>query len=131
VVDTLGLPLAVVVHRGDLQDRDGAALVLARLKPLYCWLAALFADAACDHDRVAIVRLALRLSLIIVRRTEPGFVVLAKRWVVERTFAWLGRCRRLAKDYEHLTEVSEAFVKLALIRLMLQRLEHPPASSAS
>ena len=73
----------------------------------------------------------LRLSPVIVRRTAPGFVVLPKRWVVERTFAWLGRCRRLVEDYEHLTEVSEAFVTPALIRLMLQRLEHPPASPAS
>ena len=62
------------------------------------------------------------------RETETGNIV---RRSVERTFAWLGRCRRLAKDYEHLTEVSEAFVKLALIRPMPQRLEHPPASSAS
>ena len=62
------------------------------------------------------------LTLAIVRRTEPGFKLLPRRWVVERTFAWLGRNRRLSKDYEQLPEVSEAMVYAAMVRLMLRRL---------
>jgi len=86
-----------------------------------------FADSVYDRIAVLIACFLLGLTLIIVRRIAgtTGFVVLPKRWIVERTLGWLGRCRRLSKDYEELPEVSEAMVTLAMIRLMLHRLVHP------
>ena len=87
----------------------------------------MFADSIYDRIAVLIACFLLGLTLIIVRRIAgtTGFVVLPKRWIVERTLGWLGRCRRLSKDYEELPEVSEAMVTLAMIRLMLHRLVHP------
>jgi putative transposase len=137
-VDTQGLLLGLVVHAADIQDADGLWGLLARLKPLYCWLRAVFADSV--YDRLAALLAVwgsapnpvrpdaeFGLTLIIVRRAAgtSGFVVQPRRWVVERTLGWLGRWRRLSKDYEELPEVSEAMVTLAMIRLMLHRLAHP------
>ena len=125
VVDTLGLLLAVVVHTADVQDRDGAPLVRARLKGLYCWLQGAFADGGYQGPKLeAAIRRQRLVPLEIVRKQpdQVGFKVLPKRWIVERSFAWLGHQRRLAKDYELLPEVSEAMVKLAMVRLMLRRL---------
>ena len=87
----------------------------------------MFADGLYDRVAVLLACLLLGLTLIIVRRVAgaTGFVVLPRRWVVERTLGWLGRWRRLAKDYEELPEVSEAMVTVAMIRLMLHRLAHP------
>lgn len=87
----------------------------------------MFADSIYDRLTVLITCFLLGLTLIIVRRLAgtSGFVVLPRRWVVERTLGWLGRWRRLSKDYEELPEVSEAIVTLACIRLMLHRLVHP------
>lgn len=126
-VDTAGLLLGVVVHAADIQDADGAGDLLRRLKRLYCWLEAVFADSIYDRVAVLLACFLLGLTLIVVRRIAgtTGFVLLPRRWVVERTLGWLGRWRRLAKDYEELPEVSEAMVKLAMIRLMLHRLAHP------
>ena len=126
-VDASGLLLGVVVHAADLQDADGAGDLLPRLKPLYCWLKAVFADGSYDRVAVLLVCFLLGLALIIVRRSAgaTGFVVLPRRWVVERTLGWLGRWRRLSKDYEELPEVSEAMITMAMIRLMLQRLAPP------
>ena len=127
MVDTLGLILAVVVHPADVQDRDGAKLVLAKLRDRFSRLRLIWADGGYAGQLVEWVR-GLRprnkLRLEIVRRSDDakGFVVLPRRWVVERTFAWLGRCRRLSKDYEATTASSEAFVKLAMIHLMARRL---------
>jgi putative transposase len=86
-----------------------------------------FADRIYDRITVLIACFLLGLTLIIVRRIAgtTGFVVLPKRWIVERTLGWLGRCRRLSRDYEELPEVSEAMVTLAMIRLMLHRFVHP------
>jgi len=86
-----------------------------------------FADSVYDRIAVLLACFLLGLTLIVVRRIAgtTGFVLLPRRWVVERTFGWLGRWRRLARDYEELPEVSEAMVKLATIRLTLQRLAHP------
>jgi putative transposase len=97
------------------------------LKRLYCWLKAVFADSIYDRLPVLLACFLLGLTLIIVRRLagSAGFVLLPRRWVVERTLGWLGRWRRLARDYEELPEVEEAMVKLAMIRLMLHRLAHP------
>ena len=87
----------------------------------------MFADSVYDRIAVLLACFLLGLTLIVVRRIAgtTGFVLLPRRWVVERTFGWLGRWRRLARDYEELPEVSEAMVKLATIRLMLQHLAYP------
>ena len=126
-VDTSGLLLGVVVHAGDLQDAEGAWELLKRSKRLYCWLDAVFADSIYDRLAALLACFLLGLTLIVVRRTAgaTGFVLLPRRWVVERTIGWLGRWRRLSRDYEELPEVSEAMVKLAMIRLMVHRLAHP------
>ncbi len=126
-VDGSGLLLGIVVHAADIQDADGAWDLLRRIKPLYCWLRAVFADGIYDRTAVLLACFLLGLTLIIVRRIAgtTGFVVLPRRWVVERTLGWLGRWRRLAKDYEELPEVSEAMATVAMIRLMLHRLAHP------
>ena len=123
----------IVVHPANIQDRDGALLVLAELKPLYCFLRVIFADSAYSGDELVAVCLSLSLSLVIVHRLAgiKGFVVLPKRWIVERTLAWLSRQRRLSKDYEELIETSQAVVQIAAIRLMLERLEQrrPPTQA--
>src|SRR3954453_14874411 len=126
-VDTGGLLLGVIVHAADVQDADGAGDLLRRLKRLYCWLRVVFADGAYDRLPVLLACFLLGLTLIVVRRLAgtEGFVLLPRRWVAERTLAWLGRWRRLAREYEELPEVSETMVKLAMIRLMLHRLAHP------
>ena len=126
-VDTQGLLLGVVVHAASIQDADGAGDLLRRIKPLYCWLRAVFADGSYNRIAALLACFLLGLTLVIVRRAPgtKGFVVLSRRWVVERTLGWLGRWRRLSKDYEHLPEVSEAMVTLAMIRLMVHRLAHP------
>jgi putative transposase len=133
VVDTLGLILAVVVHPADVQDRDGAKLVLAKLKGRFSRLRLIWADGGYAGQLVEWVRglrVRNKLRLEIVKRSDDarGFVVLPRRWVVERTFAWLGRCRRLSKDYEATTASSEAFVKLAMIHHMTRRLTKKLAS---
>src|SRR3954449_2352795 len=126
-VDTGGLLLGVVVHAADVQDADGVGDLLRRLKRLYPWLEAVFADGAYDRLAALLACFLLGLTLIVVRRLAgtEGFVLLPRRWVAERTLGWLGRWRRLARDYEELPEVSETMVKLAMIRLMLHRLAHP------
>ncbi len=126
-VDTQGLLLGVVVHAASIQDADGAGSLLGRIKPLYCWLRAVFADGAYNRTAALLACFLLGLALLIVSRPRgtKGFVVLPRRWVAERTLAWLGRWRRLSRDYEHLPEVSEAIVTLAMIRLMVHRAVHP------
>ena len=124
IVDTLGLVLAIVVHAGDIQDRDGAVPVLEELRRLYCWIKVIYADNG--YNSVLLAAFCFvhgGMVLIIVKRAAGmiGFHILPKRWIVERTFGWLGRCRRLSKDYEKLPEVSAAFLRLAMIRILLQR----------
>ena len=101
--------------------------MLKKIKHLYCWLTVVFADSIYNRIAVLLACFLLGLTLIIVRRIAgtTGFVVIPRRWIVERTFGWFGRWRRLSKDYEELPEVSEAMVTLAAIRMMLQRLAHP------
>ena len=123
LVDTLGLVLGCVVHAADVQDRDGAKWVLARATFDLLRLRIVRGDAAYAGRLVAWTKAACHWSLEIIRRTSPGFVVLPQRWVIERTFAWVGKYRRLSKDYEYLTESSEAFIHLAMIHIMLRRLE--------
>ena len=127
LVDVLGLVLAVVVHPADVQDRDGAKLVLEKAKHSFSRLRLIWADGGYAGkllEWVRSLRGQRRLRLEIVKRSDDvkGFKVLPRRWVVERTFAWLTHCRRLSKDYERLTVSSEAMIQIAMIRLMLRRL---------
>jgi transposase len=129
LVDTIGLLLHAVVHPADIQDRDGGVLVLSSLFGMYPFLLKLFADAGYQGPQFqsAVAKVMPQLSIEIVKRSDQakGFVVLPRRWVVERTLAWLNRCRRLAKDFENLTRTALAFVRLASIRLMLRRICNP------
>jgi transposase len=125
----LGLLLHAVVHPADIQDRDGGILVLESLFGLSPFLRKLFADAAYQGPgfREALAKVLPKLEPEIVRRSDQakGFVVLPKRWIVERAIAWLNRCRRLAKDWENLNRKALAFLRLASIRLMLRKLCNP------
>jgi putative transposase len=126
LVDTLGLLLVVVVHAASLQDWEGAKRVLASLEHSCTRLRLIWADGIYRGLGDWLGRLRqrrqLRLEIVQRRQDQPGFVVLPRRWVVERTLAWVGRHRRLSKDYETLPSSSEAMVYLAMIRLMLHRL---------
>lgn len=125
VVDTLGLILAVVVHAASWQDQLGACLVLTRLQDRFRRLKVIFADSAYARDGlVESVREVFGWILQTVLRPVGvrGFVVLPKRWIVERTFAWLSRCRRHSKDYERNPKTSEAMVLITMINLMSRRL---------
>lgn len=126
LVDTLGLLLIVVVHGANVQDRVGAKLVLEQLQHRFTRLRLIWADggyAGTLLEWVGLLRTRNRLRLEIVKRsTANEFRVLPRRWVVERTFAWLSFHRRLSKDYEVLPETSQAFIHVAMIRLMLARL---------
>jgi putative transposase len=115
----------VVVHAANIQDRDGAKLVLAKLVDHFPRLRVIWADGGYAGQLVDWVRTTGQWLLTIVSKpAEPaGFVVLPKRWIVERTFGWLGRCRRLSKDYEALPETSETWIYVAMIHLMLRRLK--------
>jgi transposase len=117
--------LNVVVHSADLQDRDGAPLVLdRRTRRLFPFIERIFADAGYQGPKLArAVAATGTWALEIVKRNElHRFVVLPKRWIVERTLAWVSRCRRLTKDFERHARKAAAFVRLAMIRLMLRRL---------
>ena len=118
-----------VVHPADIQDRDGGVLVLSTLFGMYPFLLKLFADAGYQGPqfRSAVATVMPQISIEIVKRSDQanGFEVLPKRWVVERTLAWLNRCRRLAKDFENLSSRALAFLRLASIRLMLRKLCNP------
>jgi transposase len=117
------------VHAADIQDRDGGELVMATLFGLFPFLLKLYADGGYQGPlfRAAIKKAMKQVDVEIVKRSDAakGFVVLPKRWVVERTFAWFGRCRRLAKDWECLNRKALAFLRLASIRLMLRKLCNP------
>jgi len=122
-VDTLGLILTVVVHSAAIQDRDGARLVLKQLDGRFTQLKVIWADGGYAGQLVGWAKRMRGRVIEVVKRTElHRFVVLPKRWIVERTFAWLGKYRRLSKDYEDLTESSQAMIHLAMINLMLHRL---------
>jgi transposase len=118
--------LHAVVHPANIQDRDGGVLLLSTLFGMFPFLQKLFADGGYQGPQFAnaLARVLPQLKPEIVKRSDraKGFEILPRRWVVERTFAWLGRCRRLAKDFENLTRNALAFIRLASIRLMLRRI---------
>jgi putative transposase len=124
LVDTLGLLITVVVHSASIQDRDGAKLVFEKANTVIDTLRLIWADGGYAGELVAWTKNNFNWILEIVRRPDEakGFVLLKRRWVVERTFAWLLRSRRLSKDYERLETTEESWVYLSMIRLMLRRL---------
>jgi transposase len=126
LVDTLGLLLNVVVHSADIQDRDGAALVLdKRTRRLFPFIERIYADGGYQGPRVrAATAKTGTWKIEIVKRSNiaKGFVVLPKRWMVERTLAWISRNRRLARDFERYARTVLAFIRLTMIRIMLRRL---------
>ncbi|MGH9781173.1 MAG: IS5 family transposase [Candidatus Acidiferrales bacterium] len=132
LVDTLGLLLNVVVHSANVQDRDGARLVLdQRTRRLFPFIDRIFADAGYQGMKAATaIAKTGSWKLEIVKRNElHRFVVLPKRWIVERTLAWISRNRRLARDFERYARSAAAFVRLAMIRIMLRRLTRPARCS--
>lgn len=125
VVDTIGLMVGLVVHGAGLQDRDGAPLALAQVRHRWPWLHHVFADGGYAGQKLRGALSAVGdWHIEIVRRSDitRAFEVLPRRWVVERTFAWLGRCRRLAKDWERSIASSEAWATIAHIRMLTRRI---------
>ena len=125
MVDTLGLMTAFVVTPANVQDRDCIAVLLRLARQMFASIEKGVADGGYQGAATAAeVQAEAGIPLEIVKRPDAakGFEVLPKRWIVERTFGWLGSCRRLAKDFENLTGTHMAFVMLAMIRLMLRRI---------
>jgi transposase len=125
VVDTLGLMVGLMVHSAGIQDRDGAPDLLRSIRHRWPWLLHIFADGGYSGAKLK-KRLQTigKWTLEIIKRSDKvkGFELLPRRWVVERTFAWLGRCRRLAKDFEKSTASAEAWIMIAHIRMLTRRL---------
>ena len=121
----IGFLLAALVHAGDIQDRDGAPAVLAEARFRFPWMRHVFADGgyAGDKLRQGLTNIG-DWTIEIIKRSDAakGFHVLPRRWVVERTFAWLGRSRRLAKDWERTIESALAWLFIAHIRILTRRL---------
>jgi putative transposase len=125
LVDTLGLLLSVAVHPADIQDRDGASLVLNEAtRALWPFILRIFADAGYQGPRAALAASNSGGWIIeIVKRNEMHkFIVLPKRWIVERTLAWISRNRRLMRDFERYARTIAGFIRLAMIKIMLRRL---------
>jgi transposase len=125
VVDTLGMMLVGQVQPASVQDRDGALPVLTEVRRLFPFIEKIFADGGYQGAATAAAVAQMGAwDLEIVKRsdTAKGFVVLPKRWIVERTLSWLSRCRRLSKHVENLARSALAFVRLAMIRLMMRRI---------
>ena len=124
LTDTLGLLLAVVVHAANIQDRDGAKLVLKRAKKWFLKLKIIWADGGYAGKLVIWAKRYYQWTIDIVKRSDiaKGFVLLPKRWIVERTFSWFGHYRRLSKDYEFRTDTSETMLYIAMIHVMVRRL---------
>jgi len=124
--------LNVVIHAADVQDRDGARLVLdRRTRRLFPFIERIFADAGYQGPTLAaaVAKTGTWILEIVKRNELHRFVVLPKRWIVERTLAWISRNRRLARDFERYARTVAAFIRLAMIRLMLRRLTRPSCCS--
>ena len=125
LTDTIGLPVGMIVHSADIQDRDGAPVLLARVRSSFPWLRHVFADGGYVGDKLQDALKALGdWTIEIVKRSDvaKGFVLLPRRWVVERTLAWLNRNRRLAKDVEATIESAVTWLYIASVKLMSRRL---------
>jgi putative transposase len=124
----LGLLLAVVVHSAAIQDREGAKLLFFKAATLLPTMRLVWGDGGYAGKLIEWLNHWCDWILEIVHKLndQTGFQLLRKRWIVERTFAWLGRCRRLSKDYEELVENSEAMIQIAMIQLMLHKLCRTP-----
>jgi putative transposase len=136
LVDTLGFVLKAVVHGADIMDRDGILLLLEPLRGVFPRLAQVWVDMGYRGKVLDWIREHLGWRVEVVKKPSrwgrypieveppplPAFTVLPRRWVVERSFAWLGRYRRMSKDYEYLTATSEALIYAAMSRLLLRRL---------
>ncbi len=117
--------MQAIVHAADIQDRDGGVLLMSALFGLYPFLLKLYADSGYQGPkfRGGLGRVCEQVDIEIVKRCDAGkFVVLPRRWIVERTIAWLNRCRRLAKDWERLNQNALAFLRWASIRMMVRKL---------
>ena len=117
--------MQAIVHAADVQDRDGGVLLMGALFGLFPFLLKLYADAGYQGPKFqqGLHAVCRDVNVEIVRRADAGrFIVLPKRWIVERTIAWLNRCRRLAKDWERMNRNALAFLRWASIRLMIRKL---------
>jgi transposase len=117
--------MLAVVHAADIQDRDGGVLLMATLFGLFPFLLKLYADSGYQGPKfqLGLRQVCREVNVTIVKRSDTGkFVVLPKRWIVERTIAWLNRCRRLAKDWERMNRNALAFLRWASVRLMVRKL---------
>ena len=125
LVDTQGFLMQAIVHSAAIQDRDGGVLLMGALFGRYPSLLKLYADSGYQGPkfREGLKEVCRKVNVEIVKRTDVGkFIVMPRRWVVERTIGWLNRCRRLAKDWECLNQNALAFLRWAAIRSMLRRL---------
>jgi transposase len=125
LVDTQGLLMQAIIHAADIQDRDGGVLLMSSLFGLFPFLLKLYADSGYQGSKFqeGLQVVCRQINVEIVKRSNAGkFVVLPKRWIVERTIGWLNRCRRLAKDWECLNRNGLAFLRWASIRLMVRKL---------
>jgi transposase len=125
IVDTLGLMVGLLVHSADVQDRDGAPDLLKSIRNRWPWLLHVFADGGYAGNKLKKrLRTIGRWTIEIIKRSDKakGFEILPRRWVVERTFAWLGRCRRLSKDFETSIASAQAWIIIAHIRMLTRRL---------
>jgi transposase len=128
LTDTGGLLVAAVVHTADIQDRDGAPSVLTSIRDSFPWLRHIFADGGYGGEKLETALYGKgNWTFNIIKRsdTAKGFEVLPRRWVVERSLAWFGRNRRLAKDFEETIASSTAWLWLASVQLMMRRLANP------
>ena len=131
-VDTMGLLLAVIVTAANVQDRDGAAPLLSLVRERFSTIQMVWADGGYAGRLLLWARNCLRLAVSVVKRNDDtrGFVVLPRRWVVERTLGWLTRNRRLVRDYERLAATHEAMTLIAMTMLMSRRLARTASSKS-
>lgn len=125
LTDTIGLPVGLLVHEASVQDRDGAVPLLTSIRGLLPWLRHVFADGGYTGDKLTKALAALgnwRIEIVKRPAGAKGFEVIPKRWVVERTLAWLSRNRRLAKDFEASIESATAWLQIACVKLLMRRL---------